>query len=71
MGSLGIFIERPSEILVNHKCKTLSQTLSAWTMDPFEHIRNNCGGFIGVEEDTKNITHFHWASICVINSAKN
>ncbi|KAH0691524.1 hypothetical protein KY289_018882 [Solanum tuberosum] len=57
----------PSE---NIRLKVFGIPLSAWTMDTFEHIRDNCGDFIGVDEDTKNKSHFHWARICVRNLAK-
>ncbi|WMV19929.1 hypothetical protein MTR67_013314 [Solanum verrucosum] len=57
----------PSE---NIRLKVFGIPLSAWTMDTFEHIRDNCRDFIGVDEDTKNKSHFHWARICVKNLAK-
>uniref|UniRef100_K4CQ35 DUF4283 domain-containing protein n=1 Tax=Solanum lycopersicum TaxID=4081 RepID=K4CQ35_SOLLC len=48
--------------------KVFGIPLNAWTMDTFEHIGDRCGGFIGVDEDTKNRSHFLWARICVKNS---
>ncbi|KAH0643534.1 hypothetical protein KY290_035033 [Solanum tuberosum] len=38
--------------------KVFGIPLNAWTMDTFEHIGDRYGGFIGVDEDTKNRSHF-------------
>ncbi|WMV28793.1 hypothetical protein MTR67_022178 [Solanum verrucosum] len=44
--------------------------LNAWSFETFERIGDQCGGFIGVDEDTKNRIHLLWARICARNSNK-
>ncbi|KAF3671129.1 hypothetical protein FXO38_06748 [Capsicum annuum] len=38
-------------------------------MNTFRYIRDLCGGFIGIDEDTKSRVHLFWARICVKASA--
>lgn len=43
---------------------------NGWSLESFERIGDQCGGFVGVDEDTKNRTHFLWARVCVRNSGR-
>lgn len=36
-----------------------------WTMSSFQYIGDLCGGFVGIDEDTKNRSHLFRARICV------
>lgn len=58
--------ERPE----NHWLKVFGIPLHAWSMDSFKQIGDLCGGFMGVDEDTRERSHFFWARICVKNSSK-
>ncbi|KAH0653049.1 hypothetical protein KY289_030727 [Solanum tuberosum] len=48
--------------------KVFGIPLNAWSTDTFQQIGDRCGGYIGVDEDTKERTHFFWARVCVRNS---
>lgn len=54
----------------NFWVKVFGIPLHAWTLDSFKNIGDRCGGFIGIDEDTKNRTHLYWARICIRNSGK-
>lgn len=45
--------------------------LHAWTTETFKYIGDKCGGFIGIDEDTKHRVHFFWARICVKYSERD
>lgn len=51
---------------LEHKwVKVFGIPLHAWSLETFKFIEENCGGYVGVDEDTKHIIHFLWAQICV------
>lgn len=45
--------------------KAFGIPLHAWSLDTFKTIGDLCGGFIGIDEDTKHRSHHYWARICV------
>lgn len=47
--------------------KAFGIPLHGWTTDSFIHIGELCGGYINMDENTKNRSHFYWARICVQN----
>lgn len=48
--------------------KAFGIPLHAWSLDTFKLIGEKCGGFIGIDEDTKSRNHLFWARICIRNS---
>lgn len=51
--------------------KAFGIPLHSWTLETFRTFGDRCGGFIDVDEDTKNKTHLYWACICVNNHTIN
>lgn len=45
--------------------KAFGVPLHGWTMNTFRYIGNLCGGFVGIDEDTKHGFNLFWARICV------
>ncbi|OIT00303.1 hypothetical protein A4A49_21436, partial [Nicotiana attenuata] len=48
--------------------KAFGIPLHAWSLDTFKTIGEFCGGFVGVDEDTKHINHLLWARMCIRNT---
>lgn len=42
--------------------------IHAWTLETAKFIEDKCGGFIGIDKDTKLQTHLYWARICTGNN---
>lgn len=47
--------------------KAFAIPIHAWSLDTFRTIGDLCGGFVGIDEDTKHRNHFIWARICINN----
>lgn len=45
--------------------KVFGIPLHGWTISSFQYIGELYGGFVGIDEDTKNRSHLFWARICV------
>ncbi|OIT19499.1 hypothetical protein A4A49_41100 [Nicotiana attenuata] len=48
--------------------KAFGIPLHAWSIDTFRTIGNSCGGYVGIDDDTKNKSHLYWARICINDS---
>lgn len=48
--------------------KVFGVPLHAWSLETFKLIGDKCGGFIGMDEDTENRSHFFWSRIYVKNT---
>lgn len=48
--------------------KAFGIPLHTWSLDTFKTIGESCGGYIGVDEDTKHINHLLWPRICIRNT---
>lgn len=55
----------------DHKwIKVFGIPLHAWSSETFQFIRDKCGGYVGVDEDTTHRTHMLWARICAKKNMK-